>query len=96
MGAELLDWKSQKTEERIFGKEKLPEIVDDPTKKEVFSICGRMVGHYPACGWLRVACSFVKRQIDVEEWNQKVGTRVKELLSDILARLRNEDSVKGQ
>ena len=23
-----------------------------PTKRELFSICGRLVGHYPVCGWL--------------------------------------------
>ena len=26
-----------------------------PTKRELFSICSRLVGHYPVCGWLRLA-----------------------------------------
>ena len=29
--------------------------------RQLFSVCGRLVGHYPVCSWLHVACSFVER-----------------------------------
>ena len=31
------------------------------TRCELFSICSRIVGHYPVAGWLRIACSYIKR-----------------------------------
>ena len=42
----------------------IPEVKDDLTKKELFSICGKLVGHYPVAGWLRVACSYIKRHAE--------------------------------
>ena len=32
------------------------------TRRKVFSICGRLVGHFPVAAWLHVACNFIKRQ----------------------------------
>ena len=43
-------------------KKDLPEVADQiVTCKELFSICGRLVAHYPIAGWLRVACSYIKQ-----------------------------------
>ena len=39
------------------------------TKRLVFSICGKLTGHYPVAGWLRVACSFVKRLACDGSWD---------------------------
>ena len=40
----------------------LPEAPGDKlTKRQLFSICGQLVSHYPVVGWMRVACSYVKR-----------------------------------
>ena len=36
-----------------------PDIV---TRWAVFSLCGRLVGHFPVCGWLCVACGVLKRR----------------------------------
>ena len=46
----------------------LPSVGEEemPTKRKLFSICGRLVGHYPVCGWLRLACSYVKRRCEGE------------------------------
>jgi len=30
------------------------------TKRGLFFLCGRLVGHYPVAGWLRMHCSFLK------------------------------------
>ena len=44
------------------------EIGDKLSKREVFSVCGKLVGHYPVAGWLRVATSFVKRLCHGSSW----------------------------
>ena len=36
-----------------------PDIV---MRRAVFSLCGRLVGHFPVCGWLCVACGVLKRR----------------------------------
>ena len=43
------------------------------TKRELFSICGKLVGHYPICGWLRVACSYLKRMCVGRLWQDPAG-----------------------
>ena len=39
-----------------------PEELEGLSRRQLFSVCGRLVGHYPICGWLRVTCSFAKRE----------------------------------
>ena len=39
----------------------IPVLSERVTKRELFSVCGKLLGHYPVAGWLRTACSFVKR-----------------------------------
>ena len=36
-------------------------VADNVTRREMFKWCGRLVGHYPVCSWLHVACSYLKR-----------------------------------
>lgn len=43
---------------------KIPEVGEELSRRELFSACGRLVGHYPIVGWLRVACSYVKRRAE--------------------------------
>lgn len=76
----------------------LPDVagVESLTRRELFSACGRIVGHYPVCGWLRVACSFMKRVCEGERWDDNVGERAMSLMRDLLARLAVEDPVKGK
>ena len=38
----------------------------------LFSVCGKLTGHYPAARWLRVACSFVKRAVEGDKWNDYI------------------------
>jgi hypothetical protein len=46
-----------------------------PTKREVFSVCGQLIGHLPVAGWLRPACSFIKRSAGDGPWDEPVNTR---------------------
>ena len=40
----------------------LPAIPDRLTRQIVFSVGGKLTGHFLVCGWLRVAMAFVKRR----------------------------------
>ena len=40
-----------------------PEELEGLSRRQLFYVCGRLVGHYPICGWLRVACSFAKKSV---------------------------------
>ena len=32
-----------------------PGVPSNVTRRSVFSVCGKLVGHFTMCGWLRVA-----------------------------------------
>ena len=66
------------------------------SKRELFSICGKLIGHYPIGGWLRVACSFLKRTCIGSLWKDPAGECAHALLKDLLARVRAEDPVRGK
>lgn len=75
---------------------KLPDVdMKCMTRRELFSICGKLIGHYPVAGWLRVACSFIKRHSEGVAWEDDVGEKVREWLTDVLCRLRENDPVGG-
>ena len=50
---------------------KIPEIEGEISRQVLFSICGKLLGHYPVAGWLRLACSYVKRASGVD-WEGRV------------------------
>ncbi|XP_076049685.1 uncharacterized protein LOC143030423 [Oratosquilla oratoria] len=33
----------------------IPKVTDEMSKRELFSLCGKLVGHYPIAGWLRMS-----------------------------------------
>ena len=51
----------------------LPEIL---TRPELFSICGKLIDHYPVAGWLRVACSYVKIHAQGTQWEDLLGKKL--------------------
>lgn len=87
-GSGHLDWVRRKD---------LPEVPDQiVTRKELFSICGRLVAHYPIAGWLRVACSYMKRHAAGQRWEDPVGEQVMVWLHQVLQRVRDADPVRGR
>ena len=66
------------------------------TRRELFSICGQLIGHYPVVGWIRVGCGFIKRQSSGTTWDDDIGERAKVLLHDLVARVMTEDPVRGR
>jgi len=64
-------------------------------KRELFSLCGRLVGHHPVAGWLGLQCSFLKRLGCGRAWDSPVGETVSMLAKELLAKARSEDPVRG-
>ena len=63
------------------------------TRRDVFSICGRLVAHYPVVGCMRARCSFLKRHCEGSAWNDNVGSLAKWMLLDLLRRREIKDPV---
>jgi transposase InsO family protein len=74
----------------------IPVLPDAPTKRELFSICGKLTGHYPVAGWLRPACSFLKRQANDVGWDEEIPQRVRTLAGEMLDRISQQDPVTGR
>lgn len=66
------------------------------SRREFFSVCGRLVGHYPVANWLRVACSYSKRHCQGERWDDAVGAKAMTILREIIERVQHDDPVKGR
>ncbi|XP_065654928.1 uncharacterized protein LOC136081531 [Hydra vulgaris] len=64
------------------------------TKKPVQCDIARVLGHYPVGGWLRIACSFIKRHSQGNAWDDLIGDQVQSWLIEILRRLEVCDSVR--
>ena len=67
-------------------------------KRDVFSWCGRLTRQVPECGWLRPACSFIKRMVNAEAtWDQQVPEPLLKICDEVEDRLAREgDPVRGQ
>lgn len=48
------------------------ESVAGVNKQFVFSICLKLLKHYPVAGWLQLACSFIKRMRSKDGWGDAV------------------------
>ena len=69
------------------------------TRRDVYSLCGKLVGHYPVCGWLRPAVGFIKRKASqsTTRWDDVVADEVVVTsLAEVMARLRTDDPVRGR
>ncbi|MEL6805127.1 MAG: hypothetical protein AAFO91_15250, partial [Bacteroidota bacterium] len=71
------------------------KVSETLTKRELFSLCGRLVSHYPVAGWLRPCCSFLKRVGCGGAWDDPVDKTTRLLAVELLDRVRREDPVKG-
>ncbi len=65
------------------------------TKRQVFAWCGQMTAHFPVAGWLRVACSFLKRCTGDLKWDDLVSERAQQLLAEVSKRVHECDPVRG-
>ncbi|KFD58237.1 hypothetical protein M513_01000 [Trichuris suis] len=68
------------------------------SKGKVFSYCGELVGHYPVCGWLRVATAFIKREANrvSSRWDEPIhDDRIQEHLDGVAREVTKNDPVCG-
>ena len=70
-------------------------LPDDPTRRQVVSWCGKLVGHYPVCNWLRPACNWVKRQVSSLRWEEAAPAPVVQQCQELAERLQASDPVGG-
>lgn len=78
---------------------KVADVPSELTRRSVFSYCGKLVGHYPVCGWLRVAVAFIKRRANdvTEGWDDTiVGGEIRTLVEEVTQEVRKSDPVRGQ
>ena len=73
----------------------LQEPTEEMTKREVFSFCGKLIGHFPVASWLRPACSYVKRLSNDVNWDSKIADNVLRIVREIWNRVFESDPVKG-
>ena len=65
------------------------------SKRNVFSVCGKIIGHYSVAGYLRVATSYIKRLCQGCTWDDFAGDEAIQKLKNLLDRLRRNDPVSG-
>ena len=68
------------------------------TRQSVFSVCRKLVGHYPVCGWLRVAVVAIKRCATSVSlgWDDEVrDATLQSMLTETVARVTHDDPVRG-
>jgi len=73
----------------------IPSCGDRVTKRELFSWAGRMIGHYPVGGWLRVACSYIKRHANQDSWELPVDDQCVLMMREVEKSLQSFDPVGG-
>lgn len=76
-------------------EEEKEDSSESPTKRKIFSICGKLIGHFPVAGWLRPACSFLKRLTNETNWDECIDGHTFSILKDILSRIKEKDPVTG-
>ena len=73
----------------------LPVLSETLTKRELFSVCGKLTGHFPVAGWLRVACSYIKRLTNETAWDDHILPLPLILVREVMRKLQTDDPVQG-
>ena len=77
----------------------LPDIPDKLTRRSVFSLCGKLLGHSPVNGWLRPAVAFLKRRANLvsSSWDKELDDGVlRRLVVDVMRRVKASDPARGR
>ena len=77
----------------------IPTMPCAVTRRNVFSLCGKLVGHLPIGGWLRVAVGYIKRRVTeiTTRWDEEVEDDPLEMMiTEVLTRVRREDPARGE
>ena len=74
----------------------IEEVSFPMSRRQLFSVCGKLLGHYPVAGWMRIATSYIKRHSSGVRWNDEIGEVAQWCMKDLLRRVELEDPVGGQ
>jgi hypothetical protein len=75
---------------------RISPLKDTATKRDLFSLCGQLIGHFPVCGWLRPACSYVKRCLNQQKWEDVSNIRAMGMMNEILRKVSEHDPAQGR
>ena len=77
----------------------VPVVPEEVTQWNVFSYCGKLTGHYPVCGWLRMTTAFIERKVNnlTERWDDAVADKdLRRLLEKVDMEVRKHDPARGK
>ena len=81
-----------KTGKLVFQRgNEILKVGEEMSKQELFSACGKLVGHYLIVGWFCVVCSYVKTRAEGVRWEAKVN---QEIMKDEVERVHRVDPVR--
>ena len=83
---------------RLEWKRPMPiegEITPKTTKRELFSMCGKLTSHFPVCGWLRAAAGFAKRACEADKWDAPLNETAAQCAKELMKRVKEEDPARG-
>ena len=69
------------------------------TRRAVFSMCGKLVGHFPVCRWWCIAASFIKCHVTTvtSVWdNKSQDVSLREMITNVMDRVHQSDPVLGK
>lgn len=96
-GGRVLGLRVEKLDRRLWWTR--DNKVDSPslvmTRRQLFSWCGQLLGHFPVANWLRPACSYIKRVASSVKWDETVEEHVVKMVQDVQERLKSQDPVCG-
>ncbi|XP_065678270.1 uncharacterized protein LOC101240277 [Hydra vulgaris] len=72
------------------------ESLNAVTRSQLFSQLGKLIGHYPVAGSLRLQASYIKRLAGNIPWCDFISEDCKEKLKELLYRVEKEDPVGGK
>lgn len=73
----------------------IPELLENMTKRQLFSWTGKILGHLPVARELRPKCAFLKRMASKGKWDDQVLTEVIALAKELKDGLKTYDPAKG-
>ena len=69
------------------------------TRRSVFSLCGKLIGHLPVCGWLRPAVAHIKREANLlsDSWDEEIhDLYLRSIVEQVVGRVKVNDPGKGR
>ena len=76
----------------------VPDFPEVLTRRTIFSLCGKLIGHMPVCGWLRSAVGVMKRRASAvtRGWDDETkDVPLMRMMKETMACVHNDDPARG-